>query len=135
MMQLVTPRAEDRKDFELSLDEIAREGARRLLIQALNLEVEDHINQHTEAVDESWHRLVVRNGAHRSRTVTMGSGSIEIKAPRVDDRREGAKFTSAILPPYLRKSPKVETALGPSAARRAGAICSTTLGESKCAQS
>lgn len=111
MMQLVTPRAEDRKDFELSLDEIAREGARRLLIQALNLEVEDYINQHTEAVDESGHRLVVRNGAHRSRTVTMGSGSIEIKAPRVDDRREGAKFTSAILPPYLRKSPKVESLL------------------------
>jgi len=41
----------------------------------------------------------------------MGSGWIEIKAPRVDDRREGAKFTSAILPPYLRKSPKVESLL------------------------
>jgi len=42
MLKLVTPKVVDRKDFELSLDEIAREGARRMLIQALNLEVEDY---------------------------------------------------------------------------------------------
>lgn len=111
MMRLVTPKADVRKDFELTLDEIAREGARRLLTQALKLEVDDYVMRHAEEVDESGRRLVVRNGVGRPRTVTTGSGSIEIKAPRVDDRRDGAKFTSAILPPYLRKSPKVESLL------------------------
>jgi transposase-like protein len=111
MMKLVTPRAEERKDFELTLDEIAREGARRMLVHCLNLEVEDYINRHAEEIDENGRRLVVRNGVSRPRTVTVGSGSVEIKAPGVDDRREGSKFTSAILPPYLRKSPKVESLL------------------------
>jgi hypothetical protein len=92
MLKLVTPKGVDRKDFELSLDEIAREGAKRMLIQALNLEVEDYINQHLKEVDESGNRLVVRNGRGRPRKVTIGSGTIEVPAPRVDDKREGKKF-------------------------------------------
>jgi len=111
MMKLVTPKADDRKDFELTLDEIAREGARRLLVHCLNLEVEDYINRHAEEVDENGRRLVVRNGVGRSRSVTMGGGAVDVQAPRVDDRREGEKFLSSILPPYLRKSPKVESLL------------------------
>jgi len=104
-------RSAPRKDFELSLDEIAREGARRLLSQALSLEVEDYIQQYSEEVDENGRRLVVRNGVARSRSVTLGSGAVDIQCPRVDDRREGEKFLSSILPPYLRKSPKVESLL------------------------
>lgn len=100
-----------RKDFELSLDEIAREGARRLLAHCLNLEVDEYIEQFKGEVDESGHRLVVRNGLARPRKVTMGSGAVDVQAPRVDDRREGEKFLSSILPPYLRKSPKVESLL------------------------
>ena len=111
MLKLVTPKVVDRKDFELSLDEIAREGARRMLIQALNLEVEDYINQNLNEVDDNGHRLVVRNGRAKARNVTMGSGTVAIKAPRVSDQREGRKFSSFILPPYLRKSPKVESLL------------------------
>lgn len=111
-MSTVLPmRSDSRKDFELSLDEIAREGARRLLIQALNQEVEQYIQQFTDETDDSGHRLVVRNGFGRPRKVTMGSGTVEIQCPRVDDRREGEKFFSSILPPYLRKSPKVESLL------------------------
>ncbi len=111
-MTTVLPiKRESRKDFELSLDEIAREGARRLLVQALNLEVEDYIQQCTGEVDESGKRLVVRNGAGRPRNITMGSGAVEVQAPRVNDRRDGERFLSAILPPYLRKSPKVESLL------------------------
>jgi transposase-like protein len=102
---------EPRKEFEMSLDEIAREGARRMLVQALNLEVEDYVQQFTEEVDENGRRLVVRNGVGRPRTVTLGSGSVDVQAPRVNDRRDGEKFLSAILPPYLRKSPKVESLL------------------------
>lgn len=111
MLKCVTSKDESRKDFDLSLDEIAREGARRLLVHCLNLEVESYINRHREEVDENGHRLVVRNGLSKSRTVTMGGGSVEIQAPRVNDRRQGAKFVSSILPPYLRKSPKVESLL------------------------
>lgn len=111
MMKLVPPRSGARKDFELSLDEIAREGARRMLVRALDLEVEDYIKQSIEEVDERGRRLVVRNGYGKSRSVTMGAGNVDVEAPRVDDRRPGAKFLSAILPPYLRKSPKIESLL------------------------
>jgi transposase-like protein len=111
MLKVVPTKTEVRKDFELSLDEIAREGARRLLVQALNLEVEEYIQQNLNEVDESGKRLVVRNGVTKPRTITVGSGSFDIQAPRVDDRRDGEKFLSNILPPYLRKSPKVESLL------------------------
>lgn len=111
MLKVVSPKSEVRKDFELSLDEIAREGARRLLVQALKLEVEEYIQQNKNEVNDEGHRLVVRNGFAKSRTVTMGSGAIEVQVPRVDDRRDGERFLSAILPPYLRKSPKVESLL------------------------
>jgi putative transposase len=92
MSQVISMKAEPRKDFELSLDEIAKEGARRLLVYALNLEVEEYINQAKNEVDEDGHRVVVRNGKGRSRSVTLGSGSVEIQAPRVDDRRVDEKF-------------------------------------------
>lgn len=111
MLKVVPTKSDSRKDFELSLDEIAREGARRLLVQALNLEVEEYIQENLNEVDESGRRLVVRNGFAKTRTITVGSGSIDLQAPRVDDRRDGEKFLSSILPPYLRKSPKVESLL------------------------
>src|SRR5690606_15097422 len=93
------------------LDEIARKGAIELLKKALELEVSDYVGEHAGEVDENGHRLVVRNGKSKSRQVTLGSGRVEIEAPRVYDRREGEKFTSAILPPYLRKSANMENLL------------------------
>src|SRR5574340_1579908 len=111
-MPMVVPiKPPPRKDSELSLDEIAREGARRLLVKALNEEVEEYISMFKDQVDEKGHRLVVRNGVGKTRSVTMGSGAVQIQAPRVDDQREGEKFISAVLPPYLRKSPKVDSLL------------------------
>lgn len=74
MVKLVTTKAE--------VDEMAREGARRMLVHCLNLEVEDYINRHTSVVDKNGRRLVVKNGCGRPRTVTMGSGSVEVSAPR-----------------------------------------------------
>lgn len=53
----------------------------------------------------------MRNGQARSRQVTTGAGTVEAQAPRVDDRRSGRRFTSSILPPYRRRSPKVEEVL------------------------
>ena len=111
MLKVVTPKNNTRKDFKLSLDEIAREGARRLLHRALQLEVEEYIQQNSKELDENGHRLVVRNGLSKPRTVTLSGGSVEVSAPRVDDRREGKKFLSGILPRYLRKSAKVESLL------------------------
>lgn len=67
--------------------------------------------------DEHGHALVVRNGYHNSRQVLCGAGSIEVKASRVNDRRvdettgERKRFSSAILPPYMRRSPKVSEVL------------------------
>jgi hypothetical protein len=66
MVKRLTPKSEDRKEFELTLDEIAREGARRLLCHCLKLEVDDYINKHATAVDEQGHRLVVKNGVGSS---------------------------------------------------------------------
>jgi putative transposase len=103
-----------RKNFPPDLDEIAREGARRMLAQALEAEVADYIARNQER-DVHGRAQVVRNGKARPRKVTLGSGTIELRAPRVDDRREAEdrrhRFRSQILPPYMRRSPKVAEVL------------------------
>lgn len=90
------------------LDGLAREGARRMLAVALELEVEAYLAKHADARNERGHALVVRNGRARPRKVTVGSGTVEVQAPRVHDRRPDKKFTSRILPPWMRRSPKVQ---------------------------
>lgn len=104
MLKLLTD-----ESLKFNLDEILRLGAKKLLMTALEAEVEDTISKYKDEVDEDGNRLVVRNGKSRTRTVTLGSGAVEIEAPRVNDKREGKKFTSKILPPYLRKSAKIES--------------------------
>jgi transposase-like protein len=94
-----------------TLDEVVRVGARRMLIVALEAEVEAYIEQNADLRDENGHALVVRNGKARKRTVHCGVGSLKIRAPRVDDKRPDQQFTSAILPPYLRRAPQLESAL------------------------
>jgi putative transposase len=102
-------------EVRLTLDEMAREGARRMLAAALETEVRHYLVQHAGARDEVGHALVVRNGSARPRKVTLGAGTVEIKAPRVNDRRvvgeERQRFTSDILPRYMRRSPKVSEVL------------------------
>src|SRR3954468_10454596 len=71
----------------LSLDELAREGARRMLVAALEAEVGDYLARYEEARDERGHAEVVRNGHGQPRKVTLGAGTLEVRAPRVDDRR------------------------------------------------
>lgn len=98
-----------------ALDELAREGARRMILAALEVEVEEYRQQHREARDSRGHALVVRNGHARPRRLTVGAGTVTIRAPRVNDRRcvDGVRqtFTSQILPPYLRRSPHVSAVL------------------------
>jgi len=94
-----------------SLDELALEGARRMIAYALELEVETYTQKLRHLRDTNGHALVVRNGKARPRTVSLGTGVIEITAPRVDDRRSDHRFTSKILPPYMRRSPRLDEAL------------------------
>ena len=93
---------------ESALDRLAREGARRMLEEALEAEVAAYVEMYRQLRDERGRALVVRNGHAQAREVTVGSGPMKVEAPRVNDRRviagERQKFTSEILPPYLRKS-------------------------------
>jgi transposase-like protein len=82
-----------------------------MLAQALQAEVEEYLQRAKEARDEQGHALVVRNGRARERTVTLGVGELKVRAPRVDDRRPGERFRSRILPPYMRRSPRIDEAL------------------------
>jgi len=115
MLKLVHDAAADAVGDEepavLGLDEICRVAAQDMIAVALLAERRAYLEAHAELLDEAGHRLVVGNGRARARTVTTGAGAIEVRAPRVDDRREGEKFTSAILPAYMRKSPKVTEVL------------------------
>jgi len=77
----------------------------------LETEVADYIERHLQLMDEAGHRLVVRNGRAAERNLVTGAGALAIRAPRVNDRREGHRFSSYILPRYSRRSPKVADVL------------------------
>ena len=112
-------RIEDARGDEarVGLDELAREGARRMIAAALEAEVDEYVSSLTDEVDEHGHRLVVRNGRGKERRVTVGSGTLPIRAPRVNDKRieeqtgERRRFSSRILPRYARRSPRVSDVL------------------------
>ena len=112
MLKVVSNRTPNENDpLTLSLDELARVGAKKLLSAALKLEVDEYIKSCSHLTNSSGHKVVVKNGKARERKILLGSGEVSIKAPRVNDLREGFKYTSQILPPYLRKSPNVESVL------------------------
>ena len=106
-------------DAELSttLDELVAEGARHMLAAALEAEVDAYVCALSDERDDQGHRLVVRNGHAVARSLVTGAGPIEVRSPRVDDRRvdeatgEKIRFRSSILPPWARKSPKVAEVL------------------------
>jgi len=86
-----------------------------MLVATLEAEVEDYIARYSHARGDDGRRLVVRNGHAQARKITTGAGTMEIRAPRINDKRvlggQRQKFTSWILPPYMRKSPKLAEAL------------------------
>jgi putative transposase len=106
-----------REELMLDLEEIARAGARKMLAQALEAEVEAYLDAASQGErDENGHALVVRNGRAREREVLLGAGAVEVRAPRVNDKRvdedgQRRRFKSVILPPYMRRSPKVTEVL------------------------
>ena len=99
------------------LDEIVRDGARAMLAAALQAEVAAYVEAHADQLDEAGHRLVVSNGHHAEREVTTAAGAVSVRAPRVNDKRideesgERMRFSSAILPAWARKSPRVAEVL------------------------
>ncbi len=77
-----------------------------MLAAALQAEVAAYVEAHRDQLDETGHRMVVRNGHHAAREVTTAAGAVPVRAPRVNDKRidastgERRRFSSAILPAY-----------------------------------
>ena len=110
------PVGED-NEIAVTLDDLAREGARRMIAAALKAEADEYVERFADEVNEDGKRLVVRNGRARERRLTIGSGTVPVRAPRVNDKRvdedtgERQRFSSKILPAYARRSPKVNDVL------------------------
>ena len=93
------------------LTQIIRAGALDLLGHAVRAEVAQWIDERAHLTDEHGHRQVVRNGYAAPRTILTGVGPLEVTMPRVHDRRpedQRERFTSQILPPYLRKAKTID---------------------------
>ena len=95
------------------LTEILRNGAHQLLADAIENEVAEYLAEHAGRRDQAGQRLVVRNGYRKPREIVTGVGPVEVRPPRVHDRRidengERIRFTSKILPPYLRRTKSLD---------------------------
>src|SRR3712207_966987 len=112
MLTVVQDRAEPNSAGGSLLDEIVRDGARQMLAVALRAEVAAYVEAHRGELDADGRRLVVRNGYHAAREVTTAAGVVEVRQPRVNDKRtdpvsgQRRRFSSAILPAWSRKSPR-----------------------------
>lgn len=93
------------------LTQVLSNGAQQMLIRAVEAEVAQWIDDRRHLLDAAGHRQVVRNGHAAPRTVVTGVGAMQVQMPRVHDRRPASqkeRFTSAILPPYLRKTKAID---------------------------
>ncbi len=117
MLTVVQEGSQAKETGSSLLDEIVRDGARQMLAAALQAEVAAYVDAHAGEVDGDGHRLVVRNGHHVARGVTTAAGAVQVRQPRVNDKRtdpvtgERRRFASAILPAWSRKSPRVAEVL------------------------
>ncbi len=117
MLKLVHTDTDAVDDTELEetgtvdLDELCRMAAQQMLATALLAERQVYLDAHADAVDATGRRVVVANGYARQRNVVTGAGPVTVEAPRVNDKRDGEKFSSGILPAYMRRSPKVTEVL------------------------
>ena len=91
-----------------ALTEVLREGARTLLAQAIEAEVAEFLATHADKFDAAGRARLVRNGHLPERTVQTGIGAVAVNAPRVRDRSGELRFSSSILPPYLRRTKTIE---------------------------
>lgn len=109
------PFQDENASFPADLELVLKEGARALLQMAIEAEVAEYIESHKDDRDSSGHRLAVRNGHHKERKLLTSLGPMRIRQPRVDDRKieqiGQERFTSRLLPPYMRKTPSIENLL------------------------
>jgi transposase-like protein len=116
MLRVAEKRSDANQELRTTLDELLQQGALKMLQDALEAEVEAYLARHRDARDERGRAQVVRNGKAPTRQLVTGSGTLAVRAPRVDDRRVNAagqrqRFTSEILPSYMRRAPKVTEVL------------------------
>ena len=95
------------------LEQVARQGAQKMLQLALQNEVEEFILEHSSLKDENGKKVVTKNGYMPAREIVTGMGPLPIKQPRIDDRNlngycSNERFTSNILPRYLRRMPSID---------------------------
>ncbi len=107
-MKKNVPSRQTDSEPRVGLDEIVRDGAQKMLQAALETEIEAFLEQHSGIVDEEGRRQIVRNGHLPERELLTGAGTLSLEQPRARDRRELAadekiRFSSSILPPYLRR--------------------------------
>jgi len=104
----VDRKKQEKEEPRSVLEEIIREGARKLLQAAIESEVAGYIALYAERKDEKGRRMVVRNGHLPERSFLTGIGPIPVKQPRVRDKRKEETFASAILPRYMRRIPSID---------------------------
>jgi transposase-like protein len=111
-MKSIVAEKQENENVSDVLTTLCREGAKKMLAAALEAEVAEFIAKYSNLKDEDGHQAVVRNGYHPERTIQTGIGDIPIRQPRIDDRVLGKKgeqrFTSGILPKFMRKSPSLQ---------------------------
>lgn len=106
------PASETTESFSDALSDLICRGARQIIAQAIEAELQDFLAQYRDHRDERGRQVVVRNGYLPERTITTGVGEVEIQVPKVRDRSgSGIKFTSQLLPPYLKRARSVEELL------------------------
>ena len=94
------------------LSNMLRQGAQELLTKAVQAELTEFLAQYQDVVDEQGRRAVVRNGYLPQREIMTGLGPVDIEVPKTRDRSgEGRHFSSALLPPYLKRTKSIETLL------------------------
>jgi len=105
----VEEKKQEKEEIKSILEEIIREGARKMLQAAIEQEVIEYIASLADKTDENGKRMVVKNGFLPERSILTGIGPITIKQPRVRDKRKDKEtFTSSILPRYMRRIPSLD---------------------------
>lgn len=103
-----TAKDQAHNEVKTVLEEVLRKGAQEMLMKAIHNEVAEYVDQHKEVRDACGQRLVVRNGHLPERELVTGIGPVNIRQPRVYDKRPRQGFTSRILPPFMRRLPSID---------------------------
>lgn len=109
---IALPAVETTESFDDALTALVRQGARQIIRQAVEAELQEFLGQYQTLKDGQGRAAVVRNGYLPGRTLMSGVGEVEIQVPKVRDRSgSGIKFNSPLLPPYLKRARSVEEVL------------------------